>query len=348
MQLDWNTDSDVWSSLSTWAPDATIFHTPGWAAAATEAGYGQAAVATARWPDSRQAVLICGVRRAWGGLVDVARSGVAGGYGGLITSDPLTDAEARAVYRAIAQRYPDFGGCSNPYAPPPPADADLRLSPGGDSLVLPLAPLDRLRLGYSQDRRRAVRRYQQRAVAVRLIGRPGLPERDLLRQLLLREAATERVQGDVARLWLQETWLDSLWRHLRGRLGMAVAQVDGELAGAALFVRHGRRGTGLCLAWDRRFAQDQVCTALVEACLADAHATGLTLWDFMPTGDRSGIDRFKQSFGAQPLPVWEYQRESVVGRSLHVAAWMVRAAVRRPPVTPPVRRGRVAERGQEA
>lgn len=317
MDLSWQADRATWDAVLTASPQATFFHSPAWADLFVAGGPGRRVeVLQAHWPDGRRAVVPMGVRRLWRGLVTLAASGMEYGYGGIVASGPLTASEQRALIRACQKRFPDWIGRSHPFDPFVAALGLPALQDDFATRVLPVLSLDRLRTGYNRERLRAMKRYQAQGVSVRVVGDPDPADRRCFERLYDLEVASWRDRGFDLRWARSATWFDRFWHVAKGRVRVAFATVAGDTVGAEVMVQQGRQATGLFLAWDRRFDECRVSTALTEACLQDCFDRGLTQWDFMPSGDNASLDRFKASFGAVSTPIWRFEQASVRRRLL--------------------------------
>jgi hypothetical protein len=308
----------VWTHVVDRSPQATFFHSPAWADVVRSHGLGEPQTLLASWPDGRQAICVIGVRPAWRGLIRAARTGTAGGYGGLVATGPLTVLDQRRIYRALWQRFGECGGSSNPFAEPPPPDTGFTLQQAPPTLAIRLAPLPELRRRYHQDRQQAVARYQAAGVSLRHVEQPCPDDWQAFLRLYELETAFWHAQGRPLHLVRDAGWFASLQHHAARALRMVVATVDGVPAGILVYACQQRIATELYLVWDRQFRKAQVTTALKEACLAACHARGLQWLDFMPSGSLDGVARFKTSFGAEPLPIWEFAHPSWAARGLRL------------------------------
>lgn len=317
MRLTWDCDRSTWQAVLEGSGQATFFHAPAWADLFAAAGPGRRIeVLHARWPDGREAVLPVGVRRLWRGLVTEGLAGTEFGYGGIIATGPLTDEEQQRLVRAWRYRFPDCGGRSNPLQAPPATMADLAVRDDFPTRLLAVAPLVTLRQGYNRERLRAVKRYQAQGVTVRVVGDPDPADRQVFRRLYELEVASWQHRGFDTRWVRSEAWFDRFWLLTRGRVRVAFATVQGQPVGAEVVVHQGRQATGLFLAWDRRFDDCRISTALTEACLQDCLDRGMTHWDFMPSGHNASLDRFKASFGAEARAICRFEHVTLTRRAL--------------------------------
>ncbi|MBC7544581.1 MAG: GNAT family N-acetyltransferase [Candidatus Sericytochromatia bacterium] len=316
MRLSWDCPRSVWSSLLDHSPQATFFHSPEWADIVAANGLGQPRTLFAQWADGRQALCVLGVRPVWGGFVRAARSGTGGGHGGLVANGPLAEGERRAVYQALWRRYGECGGSTNPFGEPVPAGTGFTVTPASPTLVVRLASLADLRAQYHRGRLRAVERYLKQGVQLRHVPQPSLADWAGFSQLYDQEVVYWQSQGRPMHLVRDARWFQSLHQHAAKQLRLIVATVAGETAGMLVYASQRRLVSELYLVWDRRFGNHQVSTALKEACLAECHAHGRQYVDFMPSGRLGGVEHFKASFGATPMPVSEFYHPSWRTRSL--------------------------------
>jgi hypothetical protein len=316
MQIRWQCDSSRWQAILEQVPAATIFHSPAWAETYARSGRGHYEVMHAEWSDGRQAIVPVGVRPIWQSLLQAAAVGIDGGYGGILATGRLDPDEVTALMRCLQRRFPEWTLATNPFDPPAPGTLPLTLTPTNATLAVPLAPLSELRHHYDRERRRAVRRYEAEGVRTEVVRRPQ--ERDL-RQFwqLYRQAADHWRRVGRPGAWVRdERWFEALWHCAGEQLTVVTAWVGQELAGAEILACQGRIATELFSVWDRRFARQQVSTALTEACLVESFARGCRYLDGMPSGELDGVDRFKASFGAVAQPIWLAHRQHWLSRAL--------------------------------
>ncbi len=316
MEIRWECQASLWQETLDCVPQATFFHTPAWAHLFAVTHGGHVDVLHASWPDGRRAVMPVGVRPVWHGLRQAAVTGIDGGYGGLLATGPLSLAEERQLYRIVWRRFPDIALTSNPFAESAPLLSLAGTVSASHTYAVRLAPLPQLRRHYDKERQRAVRRYLDAGVQVRLIRRPDESDKRQFRRLYEQAAACWRL-GPAGDRWTRdERWFQALWEQARRHLTLAVAAVDGAVAGMEILATQGRIATELMHVWDRRFAKQQVSTAIVEACLAFSHAQGCTYLDAVPSGPLDSLDYYKASFGAEALPIWTVSRMSPLSRAL--------------------------------
>jgi hypothetical protein len=316
MHIRWQCPPSAWQAILDQIPSATFFHTPAWAAVYTHSRRGDYEVLHATWPDGRQALIPIGVRPIWQALLRAASGGIDGGYGGILATGPLDPDEQAALLQALHRRHPEWALTTNPFDCPPPEASPFQWQPAGVTHAIPLAPLEKLRQGYSKDRLRAAKRYEAEGVKIQVIDRPGDHDRRLF-TTLYRQAAAHWHQTGRPTHWVRnDRWFQALWHCAAERLTMVVARVGDTAAGAEIIAGHGRIATELFAVWDRRFAKQQVATALAEASLAESYARGFHYLDGMPSGVLRGVDRHKASLGGIPRPIFLASHQHWLSRTL--------------------------------
>lgn len=303
MQLSWGCPRRVWSHVLDHSPQATFFHTPAWAATVQAAGLAVPYPLLARWSDGRMALGVLGVRPAWRGLSRRAGLGLAGGYGGLVATAPLGEAEQGQVYRALWQRFGDCTGFSNPFGAPPPAGTGFTLSPAAPTRAIRLVPSRDGPSGAAGPDARAADRTA--GVGLRLIEQPCPDDWAILGRLAAERAETP--DGPAG-------WFACLQRHGGTALKMVQATLAGRPVGMLVVAIQGRIATVLHLAWDRRHDGHGVTTALVEGGLDACQARGLQWLDLRPATGGGVSATLAAAFGAETLPIW----------TCHHAPWPLR------------------------
>lgn len=114
MKLIWNRQAAAWDALAAHATGRTFTHGAAWLAAAARACHGTWGVAIAEFSSSALAFVPVVVPGREGFGPRLAFSGVLGGYGGLLATEPLTAAQVDAVYRAVRREHPDLCVRGNP------------------------------------------------------------------------------------------------------------------------------------------------------------------------------------------------------------------------------------------
>ncbi|MBM3266149.1 MAG: GNAT family N-acetyltransferase [Candidatus Sericytochromatia bacterium] len=305
VQICWDIPGGAWQRLFDASPAASPFHSPAWYAA-WHAETGQAVGAVGfKFGDGTRAALPLALERTYRGALLSARSGVAGGYGGLFGPQPLSGRHVRLAFQALARKFPDLAVQAFPHqswdgAPRCPLTAVTR------SQRVRLAPREVLRKGYFKNRRRDSRFAFEFAVDF------GPLEGDRLDAFL----ALYRVATGA---WAPDRHVrgEAFWRALGERftdLALDLAWQQGVVAAARVFAWRGGTAYDLAHVVAPRFRNGEAATAVTEGALVYAHSLGLAYFDMMPSDGQEGVFQFKASFGAQPVPVLEFRQRSLLGR----------------------------------
>ena len=95
----------------------------------------------------------------------------------------------------------------------------------------------------------------------------------------------------------------------QGKLWLVVEAGTGQIVGGTLVFYWDWHAVEWHGVFNRRYFQHGVRNYLVDTIIRDACLRGCSLYDFNPSGGHDGVVRFKESFGAEPLPFarWEYR-----------------------------------------
>lgn len=319
-------DEAFWMDVARASCGATFFHTPLWhrLTLATWPSFRDATVGV-ELPDGTRAVLpLVETDRHVRGLFREMVSTFAGNYGGLISDRPIAEEQQRAIYREVldAAHTGEAHLTGNPFAPGP--------GPFGAACVEDFTHILRLErdydavaAGFGKDCRSSMAKARRAGVTVRSTGTVAdfrsyfaLYEDALVRwgtqatssypwKLFENAAELHNVYADNVRLWL--------------------AEEDGQpVAGALVFYwnRHAVYWHGAALASALPHSPSSV---LLSEVIRDACERDFGIFDFNPSGGHEALARFKESFGAERLPV---QRSSI-SRALFRGARAEARAVRR-------------------
>jgi hypothetical protein len=314
---------DFWWDVARACHHASFFHTPAWRSLVIEAFPGVADRSTGvELPGGARAVLpVFEVARLLRDRFVALESSYAGCYGGLISDRPLAAAESRAAWRA-ALAFPRIASVrvtGDPLA----ADAGPALAPAAPDAtsLLDLAPgWDRVRSGFSEGHRRAIRRAAENGLTVAPAAGPDDVRAyyDVYRDSLRRWAG--RATNDYP--WsLFESGMRAGERH-REAMTLWLCRHEGRVvAGAWVFRWNGRaiywHGASLTSALELNPGH-----LLHAEIIRDACARGTAWYDFNPSGGHAGVLRFKEGFGAvaRAVPRWAAE-----GRLYRVAGLVSRA-----------------------
>ncbi|MBU6429232.1 MAG: GNAT family N-acetyltransferase, partial [Cyanobacteria bacterium REEB65] len=259
--------------------------------------------------DGTVALLGLAYAKVYRGLLTAVRCGVAGGYGGLIAPQPLSWRHVAAAFEGLASRFCEWQGQSMPHVAWPTL-------PLGESrtqtatLLLPLAELATLRRAYNENRRRDARK----AVAYdRLtIENPAL--KDLLPFYSLYQEAAD--QWHYTKHRHGAAFWNAVFRGLGPSLALTIASREGRPAAARLVALRNGIAYDLAFSVHPLHRGQQAATAVTEAALEHAYMAGARVFDFMPSGSLEGVWRFKASFGAKAVPVFELHQRRGLARIL--------------------------------
>ena len=310
VRICWDVPQGAWQRFFDRSPEAAPFHSPAWHVA-WHACTGQEVTAVGmRFADGERAMIVLAHSRAYRGLLGLAQSGVGGGYGGLFGPRPLSERHVRLAYKALTRHFPDLRVESNPHQSWPGVPQDSRTHPT-DTLRVPLASREVMRLGYSKNRRRDARFVFEYAFD----SGPASGNRLDTFLALYHEAATH---------WLfdRPRRSDAFFRTLAGQwpnLSIHVASQQGDPAAARLVGWRGALAYDLAFVVAQRYRNGQAATAVTEEAFVHAFGMGADFFDLMPSGSLRGVGHFKESFGAKPVPVLEFESSSTLGRVLRGA-----------------------------
>lgn len=313
-QLYWGITESLWRQVADASPGATFFHRPEWAQVlARTYGYG-IHPAYLEYPGGRKALLPIWTRPIYKGVLLAAASGYEGGYGGFISTGPLSAEELADGYRLVGNRFPDLTVLSNPFSPLahlPSGGSEFEWTPLPETRVLRLAPLETLRAGYNRERQRASHRWQTAGVQTRVIPQPDPALIEVIYPIF--ERATRQWEPRWRR---PRQFFEQLFQLARPWLHVTLAELHGQVAGAELALVDGQVAFGLILTWDHGCDDARISTALTEASLQHCHQQGCRWWDFGSSGHREQLNRFKETFGAQAWPLFEVRREAWIIKAL--------------------------------
>ncbi|MFP5502862.1 MAG: GNAT family N-acetyltransferase [Candidatus Sericytochromatia bacterium] len=294
-RVDWAIEDTRWRDLLEASPGATFFHTPGWYRARAGALGLEVATAHLAFDDGAHALLPLAIRPLYRGLVRGAASGLENGYGGLLSPSPLGPNHLAAAQAAVAARFGDLEVTGNPHAPTPHVPP-LGEGQADTTLVLPILPAEAQLARMSGMRARHVRKAARSGF--RLEVRRAVSAADA-------EAFFPLYQAHAAR-WNYTRWVRDR-QYFRTLLDAAspdlvlfLAYQDEQLAAFHLVGLAGEVAIQLHLATDEAADKANVGTWLIAESLSWLHAAGLTRFDFLPSGQLTGVSAYKASFGAEP------------------------------------------------
>lgn len=317
----WAVTDATWDEFLSRCPAATFFHTSGWYRAhVATLGY-RVETALIRFDDGTEALLPMATRPAFRGLLRVAESGIATGYGGLVSPQPLGAAHVEAAYAAVRRKYPDMAVTGNPHASwaNTPATGEVEADA---TQVLPIVAPDAQRAMMTDTRIKHCKRGAK--AGFRLEIRTGLSAADADAFYALYAARAAEWQYDK---WVRDLPFFRALCHEAGQhLALFLAYKDDELAGFRLLGLTGPVVMDLYLATAKAHEPAHVGPLLVEAPLNWCYEQGYTEFDFQPSGRLEGVKTYKASFGAKSVSHTHTRHMGWLGRSLAA----VRAGLARP------------------
>jgi CelD/BcsL family acetyltransferase involved in cellulose biosynthesis len=319
-------DEAIWLDVARACEGATFFHTPLWhrITLTTWPAFRDATVGVVL-PDGTRAVLpLVETDRHVRGLFREMASTFAGHYGGLIADRPLSEQQQRDLYREVLEvaRTGEAHLTGNPCAPGPVPDGAayvedfthiLRLERGYDAVAA----------GFWKGCRTSIAKARRVGVTVRSAA--TLADFRAYHALYEDTLARRGTEAAGSYPWKLFENTAAVRAEQPGNVGLWLAEKDGQpVAGVLVFYwnRHAVCWHGASLA--SAFPHSPTNVLLAEV-IRDACARGLAIFDFNPSGGHVGVARFKESFGAERLPV----RRSSISRALFLGAREAARAVRR-------------------
>ena len=318
-------DEASWLDVARACHSATFFHTPLWhhLTLTTWPTFHDATVGVLL-PDGTRAVLpMVETARHVRGLFRELVSTFAGNYGGLISDRPLSEEEQRDIYSAVlgVTSTGEAHLTGNPYAPGPAPDGAACLEDFTHILRLERG-YDAVAAGFWKGCRTSTAKARRAGVTVRGAGSVS----DFRAYFALYEDSLARwgTQATSSHPWKLFENAAALREAHPGNVGLWLAEKDGQpVAGALVFYwnRHAVYWHGAALA--AAFPHSPT-NALLSEIIRDACGRGLAIFDFNPSGGHLGVARFKESFGAERLPVTRMSISRALFRGARAAARAVR------------------------
>lgn len=310
VRICWDVPQAAWQRFFDRCPDAPPYHSPAWHDAWNACTGQEIRAVGLRYDDGERAMIVLAHSRAYRNLLSLARSGVGGGYGGLFGPRPLTERHVLLAFKALTRHFPDLRVQSDPNQSWSGVPHGVGTQESSTLRVL-LGAREDLRIAYSKNRRRDARFVFEYGVDTG----PASGARLDAFLALYHDAATH---------WLfdRHRRSDAFFRTLAARwplLSLHIASQHGEPAAARLVGWNGRFAYDLAFVVSQRHRNGHAATAVTEDALIHAFGMGADWFDFMPSGTLRGVAHFKESFGAKPVPVLEFERVSTLGRVLRGA-----------------------------
>jgi CelD/BcsL family acetyltransferase involved in cellulose biosynthesis len=311
IHIRWDLPADGWTEALAQCPGATWFHSAAWLEVARQAFGTQIERVRVGFADGRWALLPLSIRPLACGLVPMAIAGETGAYSGLVSPEPLSDAEVCAVYDAVRARHGAVKVVGNPFAIAPHLPTAEGWTTGVDTThLLVLRPLSELRKGFSRGCKARGNKARKLGLEVVTSSDPAIVE--VFYPLYL----------DSAVRWGEKlTWARSkdYFRAMLEQGGddvtVFVAKREGDPIAALLFAAQGQ--VAHYVAGATRHDQLDACPSnlLQEAAMEHYFKAGFTFYDFGPSNRLEGVQRFKESFGATSAPFGSIERLNAAGRA---------------------------------
>ncbi|HEY9723194.1 MAG TPA: GNAT family N-acetyltransferase [Oscillatoriaceae cyanobacterium] len=299
VRLDWNVDEQAWAEAIARCTGATFFHTAEWLKT-LERGFGSRVQRVrATLPEGRSALLPLTIRPLARGLLPVAFSGETGVYGGLLSPETLGRREVEAVYAAMRARFSSLQVVGNPFATrphlPEPFNGGRPLLESSHALVL--KPFEELRADMSRGCKGRTNKARRAGFALSVSQDPA--DARIFYELYL----------DSARRWGEKlTWIrplrffEALMAEGGSRVRLFLAREGDTPVAALLMCEYGAIAHYLAGATDARVLEASPSNLLMEAALRHYADAGFEIFDFGASNGLEGVRKFKESFGAHPVP----------------------------------------------
>jgi CelD/BcsL family acetyltransferase involved in cellulose biosynthesis len=312
--ITWDVTPAQWRGVLERSQQATFFHTPGWYQAHAEVSGYRPQPALLRFEDGAEAVLPLATRPAFRGLLTLAEAGIECGYGGLVATRPLDEAELKAAYRLVRSRFADLHVMGNPHAALESAMAGGEASMATTQLV-PVLDADAQLKRMNPKRAARVRKAAKLGFELTVIPRPT--GEDVARFYGMYAAHASYWQQ---RKWVRdEAYFRALFQHAGADLVLFLVHLDGQLAGFRLLGVHGEVAIGLHLATSAQHEKLDAGPFMIAETLNWCRENGVRVFDFLPSGALEGVKAYKASYGAEPVSFLSASTRSVWGHCLSAA-----------------------------
>lgn len=300
---------EAWQSRLTACPGATVFHTPLWLDALVAAFGGRAEALEFRFPDGNWALVPLTLKAFAKGMFWHAYSGESGVYGGLLAPRPLRPDQEAEIYAWLASRFPNLQIFGNPFfAAGDPEGAGWERREHATH-VLELASPEALRAGFSRGCRARGNKARRAGVTTECYAGPDAAP--LFYGLYL----------DSIRRWGEKlTWIRP-FRFFEALLAVGpphvvlhLARYQERPAAVMLVCAWGDGAHYLAGAADSSLMEHAPSNLLMEETAAYWLSQGKRYLDLGSSNGLEGVARFKESFGASPLPFAESRRQDRLGR----------------------------------
>jgi CelD/BcsL family acetyltransferase involved in cellulose biosynthesis len=332
--ISWDATPAQWRGVLERSNQATFFHTPGWYQAHAEVSGYRPHAAIVRFEDGAEAILPMATRPAFRGLLTLAEAGIECGYGGLVATRSLGEAELKAAYRLVRARYANLHVMGNPHAA-----LESAMAGGEASLVttqlVPVLDADAQLKRMNPKRAARVKKAAKIGFELTVIPRPT--REDVTRFYGMYAAHASYWQH---RKWVRdEAYFQALLQHAGSDLVLFLVHLDGELAGFRLLGIQGGVAVGLHLATSPKHERLDAGPFMIAETLNWCRENGCTVFDFLPSGPLEGVKAYKASYGAEAVPFLSASTRSVWGHCLSAVRALGPGAAVAEPATAPAAQG---------
>lgn len=307
----WDVGFEEWRRALRAVPGATFFHTPGWYQTHAQQGGYHVFCVGIRWSDGQEAWLPLALRRRFRGWLQEAVSGVEGGYGGLLSAQPLPPHRIEEAFAQVRAQFPNLRVLGNPlgvHSCLPPTGVVSESFTQAVPILSPESQRERM----SEMRRRHLRKAERSGFQLECL-HPVMPS-DARTVLPVYQEHSSRW---TYRRWVRdEAYFRALFRCAGDDLWLFLAYHGDAVAGFLLLGAWGDTLVELHLSTREAYESLQVGTFLIGKALEWGHQQGYRVFDFLPSGNLSGIIAYKDSFGSERLTQVEVVQESAWSRGL--------------------------------
>jgi hypothetical protein len=297
-----NPSVELWDQVVSWSEYATFFHTSTWAQIIAQT-YPHFHIA------SKGFVLDDGVVAIVPLLGSTERnryfkwyeSMFPGVYGGAVAERNLTRTEVNYIFQHLANAHTArIHVMGNPYT-----DHDLPPSYIRSPLYTHVLSLDKgfdaIFKSYSKGHKADTKKARRMGVEV------GVAEtEEEFRSYYETYEDSLRRWGDSTLISFPYTLFKQIYCRRSENIKLWVAKVDGEIVSGSLIFYHNRHAVWWHGATRESYFSYCPGHLLTTEIIKDACQGGFSYYDFNPSGGLKGVERYKKSFGAQPVYFYSY------------------------------------------
>lgn len=287
---------DEWENVADHCETATFFHTPLWYRAFAET-YPSYKIKTRRFifSDGQTAYVPLIEHRKNGKFTKCCAIGLAGCYGGWISTQSLSAEKACQIIGWILKNYHDLVWRINPIDKSAKQTLSPYVSKADTTEILFLdnfINMEAIRRNYKYSVRKEIRKAERNNFCVREAKRSH--EWHIYFELYQRAL---RRWGDRATNNYPIRLFESLFNSENEKIKLWLVYSENEIIGGNLNFYQSKHCVEWHAAFDSRFFGTGARNLLVDRIIADAFERGYSYYDFNPSGGHEGTRRFKQAFG---------------------------------------------------